>query len=47
MTTEQDRVPRALEIAIEMETDGKECYLETSKESRNEAGKKLLQSLAE
>jgi len=47
MTTEQDRVLRALEIAIEMETDGKECYLEASKESRNEAGKKLLQSLAE
>lgn len=47
MTTEQDRVLQALKIAIEMEMDGKECYLEASKESRNEAGKKLLQSLAE
>lgn len=47
MTTEQDGMLQALEIAIEMETDGKECYLEASKESRIEAGKKLLQSLTE
>jgi len=47
MTTEQDKVLEALEIAIQMETEGKECYLEANKQSTNEVGRKLLQSLAE
>ncbi len=46
MTTEQDRTLGALQIAIQMETDGKEYYLKTSRESNNELGKKLLESLA-
>jgi rubrerythrin len=47
MTTEQDRTLEALKIAIQMEIDGKEYYLKASRESGNEMGKKLLQSLAE
>jgi len=47
MTTEQDRTLEALEIAVQMEIDGKEYYLKASRESGNELGKKLLQSLAE
>jgi len=46
MTTEQDRTLGALQIAIQMETDGKEYYLKASQESSNELGKKLLESLA-
>ncbi len=46
MVTEQDKTLEALQIAIEMEIDGKECYLKASQESSNELGKKLLQSLA-
>jgi len=46
MVTEQDKTLEALQIAIQMETDGKEYYLKTSQESSNELGKKLLQSLA-
>ncbi len=46
MTTEQDKTIEALQIAIQMETDGKEYYLKASRESSNELGKKLLQSLA-
>ncbi len=46
-TSEQERILRAITMAIEMELDGKECYLAASKGSTNEAGKKLLQSLAE
>lgn len=47
MITEQDKTLEALQAAIEMEVDGKECYLEASKQSSNEVGKKLLQSLAD
>jgi rubrerythrin len=47
MMTEQDKVLEALEIAIQMETEGKECYLEANKQSTNEVGRKLLQSLAD
>ncbi|MBI4187181.1 MAG: ferritin family protein [Chloroflexi bacterium] len=46
MVTEQDRILAALRVAIEMETEGRECYLQASQESGNELGRKLLQSLA-
>ncbi len=46
MVTEQNKTLDALQIAIQMETDGKEYYLKASQESSNELGKKLLQSLA-
>ena len=46
MVTEQDKTLDALQIAIQMETNGKEYYLKTSRESNNELGKKLLESLA-
>jgi len=46
MVTEQDKTLDALQIAIQMEIDGKEYYLKASQESSNELGKKLLQSLA-
>ena len=46
MVTEQDKTLDALQIAIRMETDGKEYYLKASRESNNELGKKLLESLA-
>jgi rubrerythrin len=46
MEAEQDKTLRALEVAIQMEIDGKEFYLKASRESGNELGKKLLESLA-
>ena len=46
MLTEQDKILQALQMAIQMEMDGKEYYLKTSQESNNELGKKLLKSLA-
>ncbi len=46
MVTEQDKTLEALQIAIQMEINGKEYYLKTSQESSNELGKKLLESLA-
>ena len=46
-TSEQSKMLQVINMAIEMELDGKECYLAASKDSTNEAGKKLLQSLAE
>jgi len=46
METEQDRTLEALQIAIQMEIDGKEYYLKASQESSNELGEKLLESLA-
>jgi rubrerythrin len=45
--TEQDKLTQAIKTAIELETEGRECYLAASRDSRNEAGRKLLQSLAE
>jgi len=44
--TEQDKTLEAVQIAIQMEIDGKEYYLKASQESSNELGRKLLQSLA-
>ncbi len=46
MVTEQDKTLKALQIAIQMEIDGKEYYLKAGQESSNELGKKLLESLA-
>jgi len=44
---EQNKLLQTINIAIEMELDGKECYLAASKGSTNEAGRKLFQSLPE
>ena len=46
MQNEQDKTLGTLQIAIQMEIDGKEYYLKASRESGSELGKKLLQSLA-
>ena len=46
MADEQERILAALQTAIQMEIDGKEYYLKASKESSNDLGKKLLQSMA-
>ena len=46
MTTEQQKTLEALQIAIQMEIDGKKYYRKASQESSNELGKKLLASLA-
>ena len=46
MVTEQDKTLKGLQIAIQMEIDGKKYYLKASEESGNELGRKLLQSLA-
>ncbi len=46
METGQNKTMEALQIAIQMEIDGKEYYLKASQKSSNELGKKLLQSLA-
>jgi len=46
MTSEQDKTLKGLQVAIQMEIDGKEYYLKTSRESGNELGKKLLEKLA-
>ena len=46
MVSEQSKTLEALQIAIQMEIDGKEYYLKASQESTNELGSKLLQSLA-
>ena len=46
MNTEKDKTLEGLKIAIQMEIDGKEYYLQTSQEVTNELGKKLLRSLA-
>ena len=46
MTSEQDKTLKGLQVAIQMEIDGKEYYLKASQVSGNELGKKLLQKLA-
>ena len=45
--SEQEKMLQAINTAIEMELDGKQCYLAASKGGTNEAGRKLLLSLAE
>ena len=47
MTTGQEKTTQALKYAIQMEIDGKDFYLKASRESGNELGKKLLESLAQ
>ena len=47
MTTGQEKTAQALKYCIQMEIDGKEFYLKACKESGNELGKKLLESLAQ
>ena len=46
MVTEQDKTLEALQLAVQMEVDGKKYYLQASRGSSNELGKKLLESLA-
>jgi len=46
MVIEQDKTLAALQIAVQMEIDGKEYYLKASQKSNNELGKRLLASLA-
>jgi rubrerythrin len=46
MTTEQEKTTQALKYCIQMEVDGKEFYLKAYRDSNNELGKKLLESLA-
>ncbi len=46
MTTDQEKTIEGLRTAIQMEIDGKQFYLKASQESGNEAGRKLLQTLA-
>ncbi len=46
MVTEQERTIEAVQIAIQMEIDGKEYYLKASQASSNELGKKLLLPLS-
>ena len=46
MTQEQENTLAALKKAIQMEIDGKEFYRKASRESNNEIGKKLLETLS-
>jgi len=46
MTSEQQATFSGLQTAIQMEIDGKEFYLKSSKAIRNEPGSKLFQTLA-
>jgi rubrerythrin len=46
MTEEQQKVLEALRLAIEMENEGRQCYLEGAMRSTNEVGRKLLGLLA-
>jgi len=42
-----EKTLNAIQTAIQMEIDGKKFYLASSQKSKNDLGKKLLQSLAE
>jgi len=46
MVTEQDKTLEGLQMAIQMEIDGKKFYLKASQESSDKMGKDLLKSLA-
>lgn len=46
MVTEQDKTLAALQIAIQMEIDGKKYYQEMSRSSENRLGRELFRSLA-
>ena len=45
--TKQEKLVEALQTAVAIEIDGRECYREATAGSKNEAGRKLLESLAE
>ena len=47
MSSEHDKTLEALKIAMEMEEDGKEWYLQASLKSYNESGRLLLEALAD
>jgi len=46
MNEERKKTIEALRTSIQMEIDGKEFYLQASRNSKNEMGKKLLESLS-
>lgn len=46
MPTEQEKVIKALQYAIQMEEDGKAFYQQSCGEASNELGRKLMESLA-
>ena len=46
MTVEQDKTLQALQMAIQMENDGREYYLLMSQRSSHSIGKKLMATLA-
>ncbi len=46
MEVEQDKTLAGVQVAIQMEIDGKEYYLKASRESGNPTGKELMKSLA-
>jgi rubrerythrin len=46
MTENRNKTMEALRTAIRMEIDGKEFYLEASRQSKNQMGRKLLESLS-
>lgn len=46
MTQEREKTLEALKTAIQMEIDGKEFYLKASSNSKNEMGRKLLETLS-
>jgi len=46
MVSERDKTLEGLRVAVQMEIDGKEFYLKASRDSSNEMGRKLLESLA-
>jgi rubrerythrin len=45
--TGQEKTTKVLKYAIQMEIDGKALYLKVSRESGNERGKRLMESLGE
>ncbi len=46
MATEQDKTLEALQIAIQMEIDGKEYYQKIGRSSNNQLGRELFKSLS-
>ena len=46
MEIEQNKTLEALRIAIELEKDGRECYMQASQDSGNDVGRKIFGSMA-
>ena len=46
MATEQDRALEAVQVAIQMEVDGREYYWKASQNSDNQLGRRLFETLA-